>query len=423
MNWSLVGGVARGVSTVSLAVVLLASALPAAILLIPQPAHGVAGFGDVASDSRFSEAVQWMVDNGITTGTSAACFSPDGTVTRGQTATFLWRMEGEPDAPRHQFVDVTAPYQQKAVSWMAHRGYTRGTAPTTYSPASAATRGEFAAMLHRLAGRPAAERHSFVDVAAPWQQQPVSWVVAESITSGATPTTFAPNDSLTRGELATILYRYQGSPPVELDPAGPGCAAPSLTLGFGGDLQLLDYQMPWGMLVAITDVLSAPDVMFANLETVVGTRSEVGPPPINKAFNFLSPPEAIDQIVASGIDALGMANNHTWDYGPRGGCFHAPSRRRLGPRGYRCRRHATGGLRAGVHRGRRADGRDGLADHASLRLVQHAGCSTNRRGLGMRPFRVPSSGFHRCRGCRLGPHSCNASLGMGVDRLPQRPTA
>ena len=65
--------------------------------------------------------------------------------------------------------------------------------------------------------------------------------------------------------------------------------------------------------------------MFANLETVVGTRAEVGPPPINKRFNFLSPPEAIDQIVASGIDVLGMANNHTWDFGARG----AASTRRL----------------------------------------------------------------------------------------------
>ena len=58
---------------------------------------------------------------------------------------------------------------------------------------------------------------------------------------------------------------------------------------------------------------------------MVGIPSEVGPPPINKSFNFLSPPESLDQMVAAGIDVLGMANNHTWDYGPRG----AASTRRL----------------------------------------------------------------------------------------------
>ena len=312
-------------SAKSLAAALLAAVLLPAALVGSPPAAGVAGFGDVNGAQDYANAVQWMVDNDITTGTSEACFSPDKPVTRGQAATFLWRMEGEQSAPPHRFVDVTARYQQRAVSWMADRGHTQGTSPTTFSPEREVTRGEFAAMLHRLARRPAAPRHSFVDLTASWQQQPVSWMVAESIASGTTPTTFAPDDFVTRGQLAGFLYRYSGSPAVVLDPAGPKCVPPSLTLGFGGDLQLLDYQIPWGMLVAITDVLSAPDVMFANLETVVGTRSEVGPPPIAKRFNFLSPPEAIDQIVASGIDALGMANNHTWDYGPSG----AASTRRL----------------------------------------------------------------------------------------------
>ena len=97
----------------------------------------------------------------------------------------------------------------------------------------------------------------------------------------------------------------------------------SLVLGFGGDLQILDYQIPLGMLDAITDILTAPDLMFANLETVVGTHSEVGPPPINKRFNFLSPPEAIDQIVASGIDVLGRPTTTRGTMVPAGRPPHA----------------------------------------------------------------------------------------------------
>lgn len=311
------------IATVAVAAVVMF----AATLTVVSPAHGVAGFGDVSEGSYFTEAVQWMVDNKITTGTSQACYSPDALVTRGQLATLLWRMEGKPAALPHAFVDVTAPYQQGAVSWMAHSNYDRGTSSSTFSPDDTVTRGEFAVMLHRVARQPEPETdtHPFVDIADSSQQQPVAWLAEQSITVGTTPVTFSPNDPVTRAQVAAFLYRYRGSPAVEVDSASPRCMAPRLTLGFGGDLQILDYQMPLGMLVAITDILTAPDLMFANLETVVGTRSEVGPPPINKRFNFLSPPGAIDQIVASGIDVLGMANNHTWDYGPRG----AASTRRL----------------------------------------------------------------------------------------------
>ena len=159
---------------------LISAALVGGALIAPSPAQGVAGFGDVDEDRYFTQAVQWMVDNGITTGTSEACFSPDDPVTRGQAATFLWRMEGEPDAPAHRFADVMVPYQQGAISWLASKGFAVDTIQTTFSPDNALTRGEFAAMLHRLAGQPSAVTHPFTDITAFWQQQPVAWMVAES---------------------------------------------------------------------------------------------------------------------------------------------------------------------------------------------------------------------------------------------------
>ena len=90
-----------------LIVALAASAALASI----SPAGGVAGFGDVPAERFYTEAVQWMVDNDITTGTSPTCFSPNDAVTRGQAAAFMWRMEGEPDAPPHPFIDVNAVWQ------------------------------------------------------------------------------------------------------------------------------------------------------------------------------------------------------------------------------------------------------------------------------------------------------------------------
>jgi len=207
--------------TVCLAVVATISA--------PSPSSGVAGFGDVPESVFYTEAVQWMVDNGITTGTSPECFSPLDPVTRGQAAAFMWRMEGEPGAPSHPFEDTYLPWQQGPVSWMFAENITTGTSSTTFSPDDVLTRGQLAALLWRLAGEPAASAHSFKDVTASWQQGPVAWMASTTpvITTGTSPTTFSPNEPVTRGQLATFFWRYKGSPDVSVDrttPVNSGCA-------------------------------------------------------------------------------------------------------------------------------------------------------------------------------------------------------
>ena len=91
-----------------------------------------------------------------------------------------------------------------------------------------------------------------------------------------------------------------------------------ITLGFVGDIHMTGSLSTRSPLAAVTALLSAPDLMFANLETVVGDAGEVGRPPIDKEFIFRSPPETLDVIAEAGIDVVGMANNHSWDYGPTG---------------------------------------------------------------------------------------------------------
>ena len=190
------------------------------------PAGGVAGFGDVEPERFYTTPIQWMVDTEVTTGTSRACFSPDDSVTRGQAAAFLWRIEGFPEpVTMHPFTDVTAEWQQKPVSWMAEEKITTGTSPTTYSPDDILTRGQMAALIHRAAGEPAgAPPHPFVDVVAPWQQTPVSWMAEEEITTGTSPTMFSPDDPVTRGQFAAFSYRWQGEPAAPLDERSPLCS-------------------------------------------------------------------------------------------------------------------------------------------------------------------------------------------------------
>ena len=208
-----------------LSVCLLVTGMFAGLLLSASPAEAVAGFGDVDDGLYYSEPVQWMVDNNIVTDTTGPCFSPHTPATRGETALYMWRMQNQPQAPPHPFNDVTDDDQHPAVSWMYDTEITTGTSPTTFGPDQQPTRAQLAALLHRLAGEPAASGHPFVDVVAGWQQQPVAWMVANKITTGTSPTTFAPNEPVSRGQLATFLYRYRDSPDVTIDPHSPPCEA------------------------------------------------------------------------------------------------------------------------------------------------------------------------------------------------------
>ncbi len=99
-----------------------------------------------------------MKENGITSGTTPTTYSPGMPVTRGQLATFLYRLAGEPAVePSEQFDDVPpGQYYTDAVAWMVEFGITNGTSPTTFSPVDVVTRGQIAAFLYRLAGLPEA---------------------------------------------------------------------------------------------------------------------------------------------------------------------------------------------------------------------------------------------------------------------------
>ncbi|MEM7140980.1 MAG: alpha/beta fold hydrolase, partial [Actinomycetota bacterium] len=204
---------------------LLAVVMTVSGLATMSPAGAAAGFGDVGAGTYYTDAVQWMVDNEITTGVSPTCFAPDDPVTRGQAAAFMWRMEESPaPAQAHAFGDVATAWQQDPVSWMAANGITTGTTSSTYVPDGYLTRGQLAVLLHRLAGSPdAPSPDRFVDVVEDWQTTAVGWMLQQGITTGTSWTTFSPNAIVSRGELATFFYRYKGSPPVVVDPEGSGC--------------------------------------------------------------------------------------------------------------------------------------------------------------------------------------------------------
>ena len=171
-------------------------------------------FVDVFANDYYYDAVLWAVENGITNGTSATTFSPSNPCTRAQMATFLWRAAGSPEpvGSTNPFVDVSADaYYAKAVQWAYEQGITGGTSATTFSPDETCTRGQMATFLWRDAGSPAVsgEGAPFVDVSNDaYHATAVDWAYEEGITGGTSATTYSPNDPCTRGQMVTFLYRY-----------------------------------------------------------------------------------------------------------------------------------------------------------------------------------------------------------------------
>ena len=173
------------------------------------PDEGLA-FVDVPAKAYYADAVAWAVENGITSGTSDTTFSPNAACTRAQMMTFLWRAAGSPKAAgNNPFTDLDASaYYYDAVLWAVSEGITSGTSATTFGPNDTVTRGQTVTFLYRASGSPASSGNSFADVApSAYYANAVAWAVSEGITSGTGNNAFSPDADCTRGQIVTFMYR------------------------------------------------------------------------------------------------------------------------------------------------------------------------------------------------------------------------
>lgn len=170
-------------------------------------------FVDVKESDYFYTPVLWAVQQGVTNGTTATTFSPDDPCTRGQVVTFLWRACGspEPKLTVNPFKDISSSaYYYKAVMWAIEKGITAGTSANTFSPDDACTRAQVATFLWRAQGKPVptASDNPFNDVNSnAYYYSAVLWAVENGITYGTGNGKFSPDDSCTRGQIVTFLYR------------------------------------------------------------------------------------------------------------------------------------------------------------------------------------------------------------------------
>ena len=174
---------------------------------------GSFNFHDVSRLDYFYDAVKWAAENGIASGTSRYNFSPDAVCTRAQTVTFLWRAAGSP-LPRYRvcpFTDVQpSDYYYNAVLWAVEQGITTGLNATTFGPDVTVTRGQVATFLYRAAS--AAKPNTFNPFAdvktTAYNYDAILWAYDNRITTGTSDTTFSPDAYCTRAQIVTFLYRY-----------------------------------------------------------------------------------------------------------------------------------------------------------------------------------------------------------------------
>ena len=171
-------------------------------------------FSDVSTSAYYYEAVKWAQEKGITGGIGNGLFGPNQPCTRAQIVTFLWRAAGSPEPKAmSSFADVsTDAYYAKAVAWAVENGITTGTGDGKFSPDATCTRAQSVTFLFRAIGKLVDSKAEFSDVLTDsYYANAVAWAVENGVTNGIGNGLFGPDNSCTRAQIVTFLYRtYQG---------------------------------------------------------------------------------------------------------------------------------------------------------------------------------------------------------------------
>ena len=183
-----------------------------------EPATDVSDiFLDIAANAWYKDAVQYAYAGGLMTGVSANEFAPEATTTRAMIVSMLARLEGVESAESAGFTDVAADdWYATAVNWAAASGITSGTGDGNFSPNTAITREQLAAILMNYAqykgqdvsARAMLDTYSDATAISSWANDVMSWAVAEGLISGVTADTLQPQGAATRAQVAAILQRF-----------------------------------------------------------------------------------------------------------------------------------------------------------------------------------------------------------------------
>ena len=188
---------------------------PPAVTPTPTPPAGNNPFTDVPNDAWYAAPVLWAKANNVTGGKTETTFGPDDGCTRAQVVTFLWAANGkpEPKSMNNPFKDVADnAWYLKPVLWAVEQGITGGVAEGKFGPEQTCTRAQIATFLYAAAGKPEVSgKSSFKDVAdSDWFAKPIIWAAQNEVTGGIGDGKFGPNNTCTRAQVVTFLYKVYG---------------------------------------------------------------------------------------------------------------------------------------------------------------------------------------------------------------------
>ena len=184
------------------------------------------GFSDVDAGDWYAEAAAYCRDNGLMAGTGGTTFSPDTPMTRGMLVTVLYRLAGSPSLEDenlgYPFADVPGDsWYAAGVYWARLNGVVSGYSDSNFGPNDPLTREQLATILWRYAGSPAVEGGaSFADESdiTAWAASAVDWAQGSGYVSGVGGNRFDPDGTATRAQVAVILMRYDQAQTEEPSP-------------------------------------------------------------------------------------------------------------------------------------------------------------------------------------------------------------
>ena len=182
------------------------------VLLTATAAAAELPFADVKAGSDYYEGVKYVYEKGLMNGTAPDRFSPKNGLTRGMIVTILHRLNGSPQPGSASFADVPADaWYAKGVAWAASNGVAGGVGDGKFAPDATLTREQLVTMLYRAAKSPVAGGDlDFPDAkkTADWAEAPMRWAVKCKLISAMKTGILGPKAVASRGLVASMLSKF-----------------------------------------------------------------------------------------------------------------------------------------------------------------------------------------------------------------------
>ncbi len=172
---------------------------------------------DVLVKAWYHDAVDYVVEHGIMTGTSATTFEPNTTLSRAMVAQILYNLEGQPTVTGEStFTDVSGHWAIDAITWAQKTGVVTGYENNTFRPNQAVTREELAQVLYNYAQYKKITLPALGDLSkfpdgdkvSPWARTAMKWATGLGVINGYEDSTLEPGGDSTRAQAASILMNF-----------------------------------------------------------------------------------------------------------------------------------------------------------------------------------------------------------------------